>query len=63
MHAGTFLGGAWGGVRVFVFGFLGFWVSGHPGDPRFPAGVLAVFDVLLWVNALRNNVSIARKGL
>ncbi len=47
MHAGTFLGRAWGRDRVFVFGFLGFWVSGHPG---FPAGVLAVFDVLLLVN-------------
>lgn len=28
MHAGTFLGGAWGRVRVFVFGVFGF--------PEFP---------------------------
>ena len=30
MHAGTFLGGAWGRDRVFVFGF-----PGHPGFPGF----------------------------
>lgn len=38
MHAGTFFGGAWGGGRVFVFGFPGFpaGVSGHPGYPGFP---------------------------
>ena len=53
MHAGTFLGRAWGRDRVFVFGFLGFWISGT-------SGVLAV---LLRVNVLRHNVSIARKGM
>ena len=58
MHAGTFLGGAWGRVRIFDFGVFGF--PGHPGDPGFPAGVLAV---LLRVNVLRHNVSFARKGM
>ena len=58
MHAGTFLGGAWGRVWVFVFGFLafrafrGFRASGGSGD----------LAVLLRVNVLCNNVSIARKG-
>ena len=36
MHAGTFLGGAWGRVRVFdfgVFGFPGF--PGFSGNPGF----------------------------
>ncbi len=51
MHAGTFLGGAWGRVWVFVFGFLGI------RDPGF-----WVLAVLLCVNVLRHNVSIACKG-
>jgi hypothetical protein len=59
MHAGTFFGGAWGRGRVFVFGFPGIrgfrGFPGHPGDPAHPA----VLDVLLWVNVLCNNVSIA----
>lgn len=56
MHAGTFFGRAWGGVRVFVFGF---WASGasDPGHPGFV--ILAVLDVLLCVNVSCNNVSIA----
>ncbi len=43
MHAGTFLGGAWGRVRIFDFSFLEFWISGT-------SGILAVLDVLLRVN-------------
>ena len=43
MHAGTFLGGAWGRVRIFVFRFLEFWISGT-------SRILAVLDVLLRVN-------------
>ena len=63
MHAGTFLGGAWGRDRVFVFGFSGFpaGVSGHPGIRA--SGVLAVLNVLLRVNVLRHNVSFACKGM
>lgn len=44
---------------VFGFSFLDFQTSGHLGHPA----VLDVLYVLLRVNVLRHNVSIAHKGM
>ncbi len=57
MHAGTFFGGAWG--RGSGFGFWLFGASGALGA----SGGSGVLAVLLCVNASRNNVSIACKGM
>lgn len=43
----------------FGFSILAFWTSGISGI----SGIVAVLDVLLRVNVLRHNVSIARKGM